>query len=36
MATKNTKNLKEIWGLPHPPNSFAVFVIFVAKVFINL
>ena len=36
MATKNTKNLKKYGALPHPPNSFVVFVIFVAKDFINL
>ena len=33
---KEHKEFKDIWGLPRPPNSFVVFVIFVAKVFINL
>ena len=36
MATKNTKNLKIYGACPIPQNSFVVFVIFVAKVFINL
>ena len=35
MAIKNTKNLKRYGALPYPSNSFVVFVIFVAKNFIN-